>query len=261
MTGMPAPVVSRTRWVAESPAYLLGALALGLLLVSPTAAGSTGRSLVGVVATTIAGWALATALFARRRPLRLGVADRITHGRAAMTAAIAGTVVFGVVALDVGSRGSWLLVGTIVLAVVLDGVDGRVARARGEASAAGARFDMEVDAALAAVLSIAAAGLLGWWVLLIGGMRYMFVVAGWLRPALRGNLTPRESRRVIAVVQPLALATALIPGIDPMLPGLIVATALALLLYSFGRDVVALESLGRGTRGRETKRGAPGGRG
>ena len=37
--------------------------------------------------------------------------------------------------------------------LILDGVDGRVARARGEVSAFGARFDMETDALLLLCLS------------------------------------------------------------------------------------------------------------
>ena len=56
-----------------------------------------------------------------------------------------------------------------------------MARARGETSAFGARFDMETDAALLLALSLAvpALGVAGWWVLAIGGLRYAYVAAGW----------------------------------------------------------------------------------
>ena len=75
-----------------------------------------------------------------------------------------------------------VVVGTCCL--VLDGVDGKVARARGETSAFGARFDMETDAALLLALSLAvpALGIAGWWALAIGGMRYAYVAAGWIAP-------------------------------------------------------------------------------
>src|SRR5690606_41330950 len=48
--------------------------------------------------------------------------------------------------------------------LVLDGVDGRVARRTGTSSPRGARFDMEVDAFLILVLSVHAALFLGPWV-------------------------------------------------------------------------------------------------
>ena len=63
-----------------------------------------------------------------------------------------------------------IIMGTLCL--TLDGVDGRVARARGEATAFGARFDVETDAAMLAVLSVAvgALGIAGWWVMAIGAL-------------------------------------------------------------------------------------------
>ena len=75
-----------------------------------------------------------------------------------------------------------VVVGTCCL--VLDGVDGTVARARGETSSFGARFDMETDAALllALCLAVPALGVAGWWVLAIGGLRYGYVLAGWIAP-------------------------------------------------------------------------------
>ena len=46
------------------------------------------------------------------------------------------------------------LVVLAAVALVLDGVDGQVARRTGTVSALGARFDMEVDAFLMLVLSV-----------------------------------------------------------------------------------------------------------
>jgi phosphatidylglycerophosphate synthase len=122
-------------------------------------------------------------------------------------------------------------------------VDGRVARARGEATAFGARFDVETDAAMLIVLSVAvvALGIAGWWVLAIGGMRYGYVAMSLLVPALRTPLPCRSSGKVIAVVQAVALLTALAFGLTHgahWVPTLFLLVAFALLCWSFGRSVI-----------------------
>jgi len=134
-----------------------------------------------------------------------------------------------------------IIMGTLCL--TLDGVDGRVARARGEATAFGARFDVETDAAMLIVLSVgvAALGIAGWWVLAIGGMRYGYVAMSLLVPALRTPLPYRYSGKVIAVVQAVALLTALGFGLTHgahWVPTLFLLVAFALLCWSFGRSVI-----------------------
>ncbi len=64
----------------------------------------------------------------------------------------------------------WMLVGLGVVAVALDGVDGVLARSRNEASAFGARFDMETDALLILVLAalVWQHGKAGAWILAAG---------------------------------------------------------------------------------------------
>jgi phosphatidylglycerophosphate synthase len=129
------------------------------------------------------------------------------------------------------------------LCLTLDGVDGRVARARGEATAFGARFDVETDAAMLIVLSVAVAalGIAGWWVLAIGGMRYGYVALSLLVPALRMPLPYRYSGKVIAVIQAVALLTALAFGLTHgahWVPTAFLLAALALLCWSFARSVV-----------------------
>lgn len=61
----------------------------------------------------------------------------------------------------------------------LDGLDGMLARRSGQSSEFGAEFDMETDAFMTAVASLVAVdvGCVGRWMLLVGGMRYLFVVA------------------------------------------------------------------------------------
>lgn len=88
-----------------------------------------------------------------------------------------------------------VLVPMTAVALALDAVDGWVARRTGTASALGARFDMEVDAFLILVLSVQVTPAVGPWVLAIGGLRYAFVVAGWLLPWMRGPCRPASGAR------------------------------------------------------------------
>jgi phosphatidylglycerophosphate synthase len=130
-----------------------------------------------------------------------------------------------------------VLVPLTCVALVLDGVDGWVARRTGTASEFGARFDMEVDAFLLLILSAYVARTAGLWVLAIGVMRYAFVAAGWVWPFLRRRLPPRYWRKVVAVAQAVALVAALSTLLPPALSQALIAGALALLVESFGRDV------------------------
>lgn len=130
-----------------------------------------------------------------------------------------------------------------MLCLLLDGVDGRVARARKEASAFGARFDVETDAAMLAVLSVAVAalGIAGWWVLAIGAMRYGYVATSLVVPALRIPLPYHFSGKVIAVVQAVALLAALTFGLrhgEHWMSTTFLLAALAALCWSFGRSVI-----------------------
>lgn len=125
--------------------------------------------------------------------------------------------------------------------LVLDGVDGHLARRLKVETARGARYDMEVDAALVAVLSLVVvqSGIAGPWVLAIGAMRYGYVLATLLMPRLRTPLPPRLSRKVVAVVQAAALLAALLfdaVGAPSQLTTALLLSALVALLASFGRD-------------------------
>ncbi|MCY1673770.1 hypothetical protein OVA06_03400 [Pseudarthrobacter sp. SL88] len=113
------------------------------------------------------------------------------------------------------------------------------------ASEAGARFDSATDAFLVLVLSVATVAVVGPWTLAIGAMYYVVAAAGLVRPHLRQPLPRSTARKVIGAVQPLALLVALVmalvPGMPTALAAAAPAVALPLLLFSFGRDVVALE--------------------
>ncbi|GAB4053390.1 CDP-alcohol phosphatidyltransferase family protein [Catellatospora paridis] len=165
-----------------------------------------------------------------------GPADLVTLTRAALV----GCVTALTAASFAGDVPVPVLVGITVVALVLDAVDGKVARRTATASAFGARFDMEVDAFLILVLSCYVFPAAGSWVLAIGAMRYVYVVATWLLPWLRGQLFPRYWRKVVAAIQGIVLATAAADALPRPVVVVALGGALALLTESFGRDVVYL---------------------
>jgi len=133
-----------------------------------------------------------------------------------------------------------LVAGITVPALLLDGVDGWLARRTHGESELGARFDMEVDAFLLLVLSAFVAPALGWWPLAIGLMRYAFVVAGWALPWMNARLPRRYWRKAVTAACGIALTLAA-SGLAPLwLSAVAVGIALGLLVESFGRDVLWL---------------------
>jgi phosphatidylglycerophosphate synthase len=206
-------------------------------------------ALAGTVGLGRAGWlaGLAYGLFlcvllvrGMRRVGRpaFGPADRVTMTRA--------TLAGGVTALAADSITRPAHIAAMValgaVALLLDGVDGKVARRTGTASAFGARFDMEVDAFLILVLSAYAVRTAGVWVLAMGAMRYAFVAAAWGLPWMRGALPARPWRKVVAATQGIVLVIAA-GGVLPRAAALVaLAAALAMLVQSFGRDVAWLRA-------------------
>lgn len=179
---------------------------------------------------------LLTVALRRRRAERFGAANAVTATRSMLV----GVVTAMVVASFWGEASAALFVSIVAVALVLDGVDGYVARRTGSESELGARFDMEVDAFLLLVLSVYVAPFVGWWVLIIGLLRYGFVAAGWALPFMRATLPPRYWRKVVTAASGIALAAVASQLLPLGANVLVVVTALALMLESFGRDVVWL---------------------
>lgn len=169
---------------------------------------------------------------------RFGYANLVTAFRASLVSLTGATVIF-VEGLSGTGFALWTLVGVVLFALALDGVDGYLARRYGQESLFGARFDMEVDSLLILVLSLAAALLdkAGLWVLLIGLMRYGFVAAGLLLPNLNGELFPSFRRKLVCVLQIVALCIILVPFVVPPYSTALAAAALLVLVYSFAVDV------------------------
>jgi phosphatidylglycerophosphate synthase len=170
---------------------------------------------------------------------RFGLANALTLARLAMAALLAAAL-----GEPLAERPAlaWAAVLLATLTAVLDAVDGPLARARGQASAFGARFDMETDALLILVLSalVLQLGKAGAWVLAAGGMRYAFVLAGRLWPWLDAPLPPSWRRKTVCVVQITALIVCLGPVIPPDWSGVLAAASLALLAWSFAVDTAWL---------------------
>ena len=169
----------------------------------------------------------------------LGPANRLTLARATLVLPLA------TLALLPGTftgAGYWWIVGLSTIALVLDGLDGLLARRTGTESAFGARFDLELDAFLLLALCalVWRSGSVGSWVLLVGGLRYLFVLGGLLWPTLRGALPPSRRRKVICVAQGIVLVVCLAPVTRPAPATALAASALLLLVYSFVADTLWL---------------------
>ncbi len=188
-----------------------------------------GFAFIGAVVIVLARRRLAAPSF--------GAANRITLGRAALTALLIG--LFG----EPAAPGlAWTALAVAIAVLILDGVDGAVARRRGQESRFGARFDMEVDALLILVLAVltlqfAKAGV---WVLAAGLLRYAFVAAGAVLPWLAAPLPPRWRRQAVCVVQVVSLIVCLAPFILTPWSAIAAALGIAALIWSFTVDVVWL---------------------
>lgn len=134
---------------------------------------------------------------------------------------------------------AWTMVFTATIAAALDGVDGALARGRGEVSRFGARFDMETDAFLIVTLSVLVWRLdkAGAWVLLAGALRYLFVAAAWIGPWMANDLPESWRRKVTCVVQIATLIAAIAPVVPQPWSAIVAGAGLVLLTWSFAVDV------------------------
>jgi phosphatidylglycerophosphate synthase len=114
---------------------------------------------------------------------RFGFANAVTTLRLALVLALA---------LLPGTCAASRVIALLSVVLVLDLVDGWLARRCGDASAFGAHFDMETDALLVLVVTLRLWLVHGFgvWVLFSGLLRYLHVLGPWLRPG-----TSREAPR------------------------------------------------------------------
>lgn len=165
---------------------------------------------------------------------RFGPANHVTMMRAMLVALVASLI--GEPEIP---RVAATATAAAVLMIVLDGVDGWLARRSRMVSAFGARFDVETDALLVMAMSILAwqHGKAGAWVLLGGMMRYVFVMAGSGLPWMARPLRPTRRAKTVSVCHMVGLSVALAPIIRPPLSAIAVGSTVIALTWSFAVDV------------------------
>lgn len=169
---------------------------------------------------------------------RLGAANHITMARGAMV-----LLLLGLVGADSTPQIEAAALGIAMFSSALDAADGWAARRTRMSSAYGARFDMETDALLILTLSLLAWQFdkAGAWVLISGLIRYAFVAASWFLPWLQQPLPPSFRRKTVAAIQMVSLVIAIAPFVGSAVSVPLCACALAVLVWSFLVDIVALK--------------------
>lgn len=240
--------------LGHAPAIRQAAVPAGRLRRGLLAAGVAGlaamlvcRIMLGSGTGSGMGWAAAAVSFAviwlwlgRRMPRsypheRIGAGNAITLIRVALALAL-------IAPLLAGQPVGWVVAGIAVVALMLDGVDGWMARRQGLVSNFGARFDMEADSLLALILSLhvvmgSAVGSEG---LILGFARYGFLAAMLVWPWLGDPLPQKFRRKAICVAQIVALILLQLPLLPSDAAIILARLAAALVIWSFAVDILWL---------------------
>jgi phosphatidylglycerophosphate synthase len=177
--------------------------------------------------------------FARRRGGPFGAANTVTFVRLILIAPL-----IALLAEPPSAALAWLAIAIASLVLVLDGVDGWVARRLGAATEFGARFDMETDALLILVSSALCFHYdkAGAWILIAGLMRYAFVGLGRVWPWMSAPLPASRRRQIVCVVQIVTLLVCLAPPVARPWSFAAGGVGLGALGWSFAIDVRWLAS-------------------
>ena len=208
------------------------------LIITQTFAMSIGY--VAQFLTAFAGQLLVLAWFLpQHQPLTcFGAANTVTLLRAGITALFVGLIGQPTLTPEL----AWIMTALATVALILDGLDGWLARRRDTQSPFGARFDMEVDAFFILILAVLVwqFGKAGAWVILSGVLRYGFVLLGYVLPWLNQPLPPRRCRQTVCVIQTVVLVLCLTPPLISPMSAVLAAAALGLLALSFAVDIAWL---------------------
>lgn len=174
-------------------------------------------------------------LWARTKPQKpFGLPNWIT-----LTRNIIVSIIISLMLSDTAYEKQILIFVLAMMFLILDGVDGYLARKLDLCSDFGARFDMESDAFFILVLSVSIVLLFNMpaWVLLIGLMRYVYIALQILLPILKTPVKDRFSRKAICVFQIISLVAPFLPFVTKSIWINMLMVSLLLLIFSFGRDI------------------------
>ena len=252
----------RTATIEVGLRFGVPAVAAGCLAVLV----STGLPTTPAVWSPVSPWAVAAVVWAGQlwhigrqtgraelgeRPVRylFGVANTLSLLRSGLYSVVAGLAVAAPTAMVVWLPGLCYGVG-----IVLDTLDGTVARTVGQETALGERLDMTVDTAgfVAAPAVAVLWGLLPWWYLSLSAARYVFLGVRWLRRARGLTVFDRPDSdlgKYLAGVQMVFLTAVLLPAVPTDLGWRLAPVVLAPSLAVFGRDLLAISGLYPPSRG------------
>jgi phosphatidylglycerophosphate synthase len=171
--------------------------------------------------------------YLRSSPALTGAANAVTASRIALLCLVLGLV---------PERGRWVAIVAFVV-WTLDGLDGWLARRRGETSEFGAHFDMESDsyAVLLLDLQLVVHRGYGVWVLIAGGLRYLYVLTRfWLGPRVVRERRSSSARWIFSLMV-VSRVVACWPNVRDIAAPL-VAIATGAVVVSFAPDFYALRS-------------------
>ena len=219
------------------PAWMLLAVAPSLALGEPRICAAAGALGLGQRFARARGWRTASG--------KVASANLVTTARLAVVVALPA----------LAAHAPRAATGFVVFALLCaDGLDGYLARTRGEASRFGADYDMETDALCVMVVALLLhRGGLGAWVLVAGLWRYGFAAAEALVPAL-GDCPPSPIYRWIFTALMIALALAWLP-IGP-LAAAAAAAGTALVSFSFLHSIARSRAFA-GVTGAARRAGTP----
>jgi len=170
---------------------------------------------------------------------QLGPANAVTLARSVFVAGIAALLATPALSEHPG------LVSVLALCtIILDGVDGLVARHKKVVSGFGAALDGELDALFVLVLTVAIWLLdrAGPWVLLAGSARFLFLAAMWRWPWLSAPLPPSNHRKLCFGFLVWSLIAVPLPWLSVETGQVLSFFATVLLVLSFAVDVAWLHA-------------------
>ncbi len=227
------------RWEAYR---VLGLGFFGLAVALPLFAGLIGADLAHIAISLFVYGAISGAIIFGLRlhlpHIRFGPANRLSLLRGLIIAVLAGFAWNTPATQNV----EWIVCILAICALVLDGLDGAVARRSGITSGLGARLDCELDGLLTLILSFGVylSGRVDAFILLAGAMHYAFFAARLLKLVPVVELPSSFRRQTAGVVSSFLLVLCCAPSMGASVDTALALTAVLLLTSSFAIDLAAL---------------------